>query len=329
MTPRCTACATPLDPLALRCAGCGLLSSRGLWHGEALPHELRPTHALANDLTGHAWQAHDAQGQARVVKAIHPELLTNERARARFGRSLAELSTLQILDAQRMIAHGVLSDGVFWVAYDCPAGRPLKTLCGAPWAHESARLVVGPIARALGSLHASGRAHLGLSTQSVRVSGSAAVPVLTHLLEPGLLGALVSAHAGDDDQTVLGAPSTMAPERFTGAALDARTDLYALGVIAYELLEGVAPFEASTPWEWATCHLTRAPREWSRASTSRAQERTRDAVMRCMAKTPASRFASAEGFLTEFINDSELLRTANDSLDDLFGPPPDRGPYRA
>ena len=58
---------------------------------------------------------------------------------------------------------------------------------------------------------------------------------------------------------VLGTPPYMSPEQFTGRPIDARSDIYSLGVMAYEMLTGKLPFKADTAWEWATQHMTQPP----------------------------------------------------------------------
>jgi serine/threonine-protein kinase len=58
---------------------------------------------------------------------------------------------------------------------------------------------------------------------------------------------------------VLGTPPYMSPEQFAGHPLDRRSDVYSLGVMAYEMLTGRLPFKGTTPWEWATQHLSADP----------------------------------------------------------------------
>src|SRR6185295_3936227 len=98
---------------------------------------------------------------------------------------------------------------------------------------------------------------------------------------------------------VLGTPPYMSPEQFTGEPLDARSDVYSLAVMAYEMLTGKLPFEASTPYEWATLHMTAAPKAIEAAPNGAGlPESTRSAIMRALAKDRGQRFAS----VTEFVD---------------------------
>jgi eukaryotic-like serine/threonine-protein kinase len=92
---------------------------------------------------------------------------------------------------------------------------------------------------------------------------------------------------------VLGTPPYMSPEQFSGQPLDARSDVYSLGLMIYEMLTGCLPFEAQTPWEWATKHLTTEPTPLeAHPAAAQLPEPKREAVMRALAKDPAGRHGS-------------------------------------
>jgi serine/threonine-protein kinase len=95
-----------------------------------------------------------------------------------------------------------------------------------------------------------------------------------------------------------GTPTIMAPEQILGHTVDARTDVYALGVLAYRLLTGRPPFEGRTPEELARKHLEQPPPRPSRAAPVGSSV---DAVvLRCLEKSPQARFDSARSFITAF-----------------------------
>ena len=100
---------------------------------------------------------------------------------------------------------------------------------------------------------------------------------------------------------VLGTPPYMSPEQFTGQPIDQRSDIYALGVMAYEMLTGKLPWTAETPWEWATQHMTVQPYPVDQLpEAANAPDAMRAAIMKAMAKTPEERFESVKAFYESF-----------------------------
>jgi serine/threonine-protein kinase len=96
---------------------------------------------------------------------------------------------------------------------------------------------------------------------------------------------------------VLGTPPYMSPEQFTGQPIDLRSDIYSLGVMAYEMLTGRLPFRANTAFEWANQHMTQAPIPIeSLAEGMRAPEGMRQAIRRALAKNPDERFQTMSEF---------------------------------
>jgi serine/threonine-protein kinase len=99
---------------------------------------------------------------------------------------------------------------------------------------------------------------------------------------------------------VLGTPPYMSPEQFKGQELDARSDIYSLGVMSYEMLTGKLPFEAATPWEWATKHLTERPFPFEVSANSNAiPGGMKTAIMRALSKNREERQSAVGEYISE------------------------------
>jgi serine/threonine-protein kinase len=99
---------------------------------------------------------------------------------------------------------------------------------------------------------------------------------------------------------VLGTPPYMSPEQFMGKELNLRSDIYSLGVMTYEMLTGKLPFDANTPWEWATKHMTAQPFPFEdMPTTSDIPGKMKNAIFRALAKNPEERQESAKAFFEE------------------------------
>ena len=192
-----------------------------------------------------------------AVKVLHPSLVgtwsASERMlqEARVLESIAAPSVVQIYDA------GVLEDGRPWVAMELVEGETLADLLlhrGALPPAEVVELLIG-IVDALAVAHAHGVLHRDVKPDNVMITRGAAP--LVKLIDWGI--ARDASRTSDritQVDTVPGTPSYMAPEQIRGHALDARADVYALGVVAYELLTGKTPYRGASVLEIVLQHLT-------------------------------------------------------------------------
>lgn len=175
-----------------------------------------------------------------------------------------------------------------------PGGEPLVRLLGHPLAlPQGLRLAIG-LAAALGQLHGRGLIHKDLKPAHVLVNSATGQ---VWLMGFGIASRLSrERQAPEPPEFIVGTLAYMAPEQ-TGRmnrSIDSRSDLYALGVLLYELLTGALPFTASEPLEWVHCHIARQPVPLA--------ERAPDVlpvisalVMKLLAKTAEERYQTAAG----------------------------------
>jgi len=175
-----------------------------------------------------------------------------------------------------------------------PGGEPLGQLIGTPMrVDEVVRIAIG-IATALGRLHQRGLVHRDLTPDHVFVNCTDGQPRLTGFGIASLLRRERQAPA--PPEALAGTLAYMAPEQ-TGRmnrSIDARSDLYALGVTLYQMLTGVLPFAAADPMEWVHCHIARRPIPPSE-QVAAVPGVLSAIVMKLMAKTAEERYQTAGG----------------------------------
>jgi eukaryotic-like serine/threonine-protein kinase len=181
-------------------------------------------------------------------------------------------------------------------------GQLVMTTEFVPGITVAERLEVGPIASkdavkyachalsALECAHESGIIHRGLTAASLVITTEGIVR---------LSGFGLAKSIGDPQLTavgtVVGALRYISPEQVQGTALDARCDIYSLGVVFYEMLTGKLPFEGKGQFEIMLAHVNTAPSHPSDVNAEAARE-VGDIVLKALAKEPAQRFQTAQEF---------------------------------
>lgn len=239
-----------------------------------------------------------------AVKMLHPHLCADPSITARFHRECATIAHLEHPNTIRVFDFGQADDGALYIAMEYVRGVPLSdVIAGGPMSPERIARVMAQICAALTEAHQSGIVHRDLKPDNVLLSNRAGEEDFVKVLDFGIAHTQGTA-PGEQKLTkqgmVLGTPPYMSPEQFTGQELDARSDVYSLGVMAYEMLTGALPFEANTPWEWASKHLTHDPNPLEVSpSAMHAPEGMRVAILSALAKSHTSRPMSARQFAAD------------------------------
>jgi serine/threonine-protein kinase len=230
---------------------------------------------------------HRDTGVSAAVKLAHAELMLAPEARERFRREAAALARLDDPHVVRVLASGE-EGGRLYLAMEWLDGETLATRVsrGALPLAEVLGIVKG-IASGLEALHAEGVIHRDLKAANVMI-GPAGVKLLdlgiAYLLDEGLARITASG-------LVPGSLAAMSPEQLAGAPVTQAADIWALGVLVYQMLTGKLPFDAAN-----TTDLARLVAQGATPSVRGAggAPLAVDAVLaRCFAHDPAQRFASA------------------------------------
>ena len=178
-----------------------------------------------------------------ALKTVSPALLSQPESRARFHREAVAAAKLN--HANIVIIHdlGEAADGTLFIAMELLEGTDLAQLMAGPsqlTRDQKVRVVID-MCRGLDYAHKMGVVHRDVKPANVRITADGTVKVMDF----GIARVL---DAADMTQTglALGTPSYMAPEVFEGGRPDHRADIWAVGVILYELLSGRRPFESQT-----------------------------------------------------------------------------------
>ena len=302
------------------CPSCGVLLPEGdaaavdPMIGTMLGGRYKIVKLLGEGGMGAVYQAEQHMGttvRKVAIKTLHPHLSKDPKIMARFERECGTVAELEHPNTIQVYDFGKTDDGILYIVMEFVLGPNLADLLekGGPMEPARATKIMAQICGSLEEAHGRGIIHRDLKPDNVVLTDRAGQKEWVKVLDFGIAKRSSEEDKNEQKLTqqgmVLGTPPYMSPEQFTGKPIDARSDIYSLGVMAYEMLSGRLPFDANTAWEWATQHMTVPPLAIeSTPSGQRVPTKMRAAIMKALEKLPENRFSSVREFIDAFAGGS-------------------------
>ena len=317
----CPKCATPLPADAVFCPRCGASTPTPI-SGERAASTVRTPNPSGAEATsarraelqralGTAFQVKDLIGQGGfgevwaatdvnlrrdvAVKVLRQDLVASPSMLERFRREAEAAAKLRHPNIVPIYQVGE-AEGLVYFVMPLIKGESLRAVLERDGRLEVAEAVriLTEAASALHEAHEAGIVHRDIKPDNILLEGSQRRVLL---MDFGIAKSLEAEDGGlTGTGMVIGTPQYMSPEQASGEKhIDARSDLYSLGVVAYQMLAGRLPFEADSAQGMIVAHITAAPDPIDKVRTG-VPEELAAAVMRALAKKPGARWLTAAEF---------------------------------
>ena len=325
----CPQCSAENEDYARFCAGCGApmdLPSDPLI-GHVIAERYRIVSKIGEGGMGRVYLAEQRMGTTtrHVAIKVLTTSMSDQLAVARFYREcetvvkLSHPNTIRFYDFGTVdvpLAGGAV-DRKLYIAMEYVAGRSLAgAIEEGPLSLAAVDRLVRQIAGALTEAHRRGIVHRDLKPENVLLAHDDVEGEIPKVCDFGIAkddrpGATEITAQG----TIIGTPAYMSPEQIAGLPVDERSDVYALALMTYEMLTGARPFAARTPLEWATAHMTEAPRAFEDfPSTRELPFVRRAAILSALAKDPLERTPTVRAFVEDFTGEPRGTSTTPPSM---------------
>jgi beta-lactam-binding protein with PASTA domain/predicted Ser/Thr protein kinase len=284
------------------------MSVHGIARDTVVDERYRVLHRIGSGGMADVYCAEDLQlGRRVALKLLYRRFAEDDEFVERFRREASSAAGLQHPNVVAVFDRGEF-DGTYYIAMEFLEGRSLKQLVRQEGALEPDRAIdlVIQILKAARFAHRRGIVHRDIKPHNVIVDDEGRAKVTDFGI----------ARAGASDMTetgsIMGTAQYLSPEQAQGHPVDARSDLYSIGVVLYELLTGRVPFDAESAVTIALKQVSEEPVPPSQYNPA-VSDQLEDVVMRALQKDPAYRFADAEEFIA--------------ALEQARGIPPGTGEY--
>ncbi len=257
---------------------------------------------------GEVYAAEHVHIEKRVaIKLLRSEILTNQEAVTRFRQEARSASSIGHRNIITIEDFGQLPDGRIYLAMELLHGAPLSELIKAPQPPDRLLNILTQTGHGLSAAHKKGIVHRDMKPENVFVTFTAEGDDVPKLLDFGI--AKVSGADGNNHLTrtgtIFGTPFYMAPEQALGQNVDHRADIYAMGVIMYEVFGGAVPFQGESFMGILTQHITAEPKPPARMAAEHGRALppgVEEIILRAMRKDPDHRHQTMDELVAELVN---------------------------
>jgi len=262
-----------------------------------------------------------------AIKVVHPHLLSDAAVTTRFLNEARAISQINHPHVVGVIDFGKTPEEVPFIVMEYLRGRCLDHVIREEGLLAPRRItaLATQVLAALGEAHALGLVHRDLKPANVMVDRLRNGSDFAKVLDFGLARMLAGGNSSNEKRltgqgVVFGTPAYMAPEQASAGEVDARSDLYAVGAILYELISGKAPFEDQNSYRLLLARLKTDPAPVNLVANRTLPRGLAEATMRALAREPSMRFQSADEFAAA-LAEVDASASASDDRPTMPAPP--------
>jgi serine/threonine protein kinase len=275
--------------------------------GEVLDGRYKILRKLGEGGMGEVYAAEHVHIEKRfAIKLLRPEIVSNQEAVQRFRQEARSSSSIGHRNIIAIEDFGQMADGRIYMCMELLNGAALNDLIQTPQPIDRMLNILIQTGHGLAAAHAKGIIHRDMKPENIFVTIDANNADVPKLLDFG-----IAKVAGNDGQnnltrtgTIFGTPFYMAPEQALGNPVDARTDIYAVGVIMYEVFAGSLPFQGESFMGILTQHITTEPEPVAQRAANAHRPMPpglAEIITRCMQKNPAQRFSTMDELVNALV----------------------------